>query len=201
MKKAQERGVIEIRQVNIRDFASGKHRKVDDRPSGGGPGMIMMPEPIDGALRHVKREMSRIIYLSPQGVPLKAQKCREFAREEHLIVLCGHYGGVDARVLELHKVEEVSIGDYVVLSGCSAAIVFVEAIVRFLPGVLGNSESADCDSFEQGMFDAPQFAGPEEFCGLRIPEVLKSGHHKVIKEWRQTQAREKTKKVRPELLA
>jgi tRNA (guanine37-N1)-methyltransferase len=200
LKRARERGLLDIQLTDIRDFATGKHRKVDERPFGGGPGMVMMPEPISAAIKHAKGEKSKVIYLSPQGTPLTAKKSRELAKEEHLILLCGHYEGVDERILMTQIDEEISIGDYVMTSGCPAAVVLVDTVARFIPGVIDNEEATDCDSFEDGLFDAPHFAGPEEFEGIKVPEVLKSGHHANIREWRNKQAYEKTRRVRPDLI-
>lgn len=200
LKRARERGLLDIRLTDIRDFASGRHRKVDERPFGGGPGMVLMPEPVAKAIEKVRKEKSKVIYLSPQGAPLDAKKCRELSSEEHLILLCGHYEGVDERVLMTHVDEEISIGDYVLTSGCPAAVVLVDALARFIPGVIDNEEAAECDSFEEGIFDAPQYAGPDEFEGIKVPEVLKSGHHAHIDAWRKAQAYQKTRQVRPDLI-
>jgi len=200
LKRARERGLLDIRLTDIRDFATGKHRKVDERPFGGGPGMVMMPGPIEAAIKQAKGEKSKVIYLSPQGMPLTAKKCRELAKEEHLVLLCGHYEGVDERVLMTQIDEEISIGDYVLTSGCPAAVVLVDAVARYIPGVIDNEEATGCDSFEDGVFDAPHFAGPDEYEGYKVPDVLKSGHHANIKAWREQQAYEKTRRVRPDLI-
>lgn len=195
LKRAQEKGLLEIEQVNIREFAENKHRKVDDRPFGGGPGMVLMPEPLIKAIRSRKKEGSRVILLSPQGVKLSAKKCAELAKEKHLILVCGHYEGVDERVMQEID-EEISIGDYVLTSGCAAVIVLVDAVARFIPGVLGDEESASQDSFqEEGLFDAPHYTRPVEFEGVRVPEVLRSGNHAAIANWRKEKAIEKTRKV------
>jgi tRNA (guanine37-N1)-methyltransferase len=198
LKKAQEKGILEINLVDIRTFA-GKHGKVDDRPYGGGPGMVLMPGPTCAAIRSVKKEGSYVVYLSPQGKKLSAQKCEELAQKEHLVLLCGHYEGVDERVLtEVH--EEISIGDYVLTNGCLAAIVVLDATVRFIPGVLGHEDAALQDSFQDGIFDAPHYTRPEVFEGMAIPEVLKTGNHAKIAKWRHDRAREKTRRIRPEML-
>ncbi len=200
LKRARERCLLEIELVNIRDFAEGKHRKVDERPCGGGPGMVLMPGPTITAIRKSKQQGAHVIYLSPQGRPLNAKRCRELAKQSHLVLLCGHYEGVDERVLMTEVDEEISIGDYVLTSGCPAAVVLVDAIARFIPGVIDNEEAPWQDSFEEGIFDGPHFAGPEEFEGLKVPEILKSGHHAKIKEWRKERAYEKTCRVRPDLI-
>ncbi len=200
LKRAQEKGLIDIHLTNIRDFAEGKHKKVDDRVFGGGSGMLLMPEPTCKAIRHVKTEKARVIYLSPQGKPLTAEVCQRLAAETHLVLLCGHYEGVDERVLEKEVDEEISIGDYVLTNGCVAAIVLVDAVSRFIPGVLGKEEAAEQDSFQHGVFDAPHYTRPVEFEGIAVPEVLRGGNHEEIKKWRDQMALRKTQKVRPELL-
>lgn len=199
IKLAIANGILDIRLIDIRDFADNKWRRVDDRPYGGGPGMVMMPEPVAKAIRSVKTPESRVIYLSPQGSPLNAAKCRDLAKHPHLILLSGHYEGIDERVLEKEIDEEISIGDYVLTSGCAAAVVLVDAVARFIPGVIGDERSADQDSFEGGILDFPHYTRPEEFEGIKVPEVLLSGNHKNIAEWRKKKALEKTKRVRPDL--
>ncbi len=199
MKRARSRGILDIRCSDIREFSTGKHRKVDERPFGGGPGMVLLPGPVVSAIRSVRGNHSRVIYLSPQGAPLNAEKSRSLAKEEHLVLLCGHYEGVDERVLIREIDEEISVGDYVLTSGCPAAVVLVEAVARFIPGVIDNEEASSQDSFEEGIFDAPHYAGPREFEGLAVPEVLLSGDHSKINTWRREQAYKKTRKIRPDL--
>jgi tRNA (guanine37-N1)-methyltransferase len=195
LKRAQEKGLLEIEQVDIRDFAEDKHKKVDDRPFGGGPGMVLMAAPLTRAIRSRKKEGSRVILLSPQGPKLTAKKCAELAQEKDLILVCGHYEGVDERVMQ-DVDEEISIGDYVLTSGCAAAIVLIDSTIRFIPGVLGDEESAAQDSFQEaGLFDAPHYTRPVEFEGVKVPEVLLSGNHAAIARWRREKAIEKTKKV------
>lgn len=200
IKRARERGLIEIEHTNIRDFAESADRRVDDRPYGGGPGMVLMPGPVVAAIRDVKKPESKVIYMSPQGKQLKAAKCRELANEKHLILLCGHYEGIDQRVLDLEVDEEISIGDYVLTNGCLAAIVLIDAVARFIPEVLGHASAAQEDSFEQGLLDYPHYTRPPEFEGLSVPEVLLSGHHQKVAHWRNQQALKKTRQVRPDLL-
>lgn len=200
IKQAKKKGIIDIRLIDIRDFAENKHRKVDDRPYGGGPGMVLMPEPLTSAIRSVKTENSRVVYLSPQGPVLTASKSRELANLEHLILVCGHYEGIDERVLQRDIDEELSIGDYVLTNGCLAAIVVVDAMVRFIPGVLGHDQATHEDSFENGILDCPHYTRPEVFEGVPVPEILRSGDHKKIAEWRHEKALEKTKRMRPDLL-
>lgn len=199
IKRARERKLVDIRLTDIRDFAAGRHQKVDDRPFGGGPGMVLMPEPVVAAIRSCRLVKSRVVYLSPQGKPLTAARCAELAQEEHLILLCGHYEGVDERALQLEVDEEISIGDYVLSNGCAAAIVLVDAVCRFIPGVIGHPEAVEQDSFQQGIFDSPHYTRPEIFEGLDVPEVLRSGNHAAIAKWRREQAMNKTSRVRPEL--
>lgn len=202
LKRAIEAGILEINHVNIRDFACNKWNRVDDRPYGGGPGMVLMAEPVTKALRSVKVPTAHTVYLSPQGKPLTAAKCRKLAQKEHLILLCGHYEGVDERVLESEIDEEISIGDYVLTNGCLAAIVLVDAVSRFVEGVLGHPDAASCDSFEEKkcVFDCPHYTRPEEFEGKKVPDILLSGNHREIARWREGRALEKTLKVRPELI-
>lgn len=200
IKQAREAGIVDIRLIDIRDFAENKWRRVDDRPYGGGPGMVLMAEPVCKAIRSVKKSGSRVIYLSPQGTPLKAAKCRALAQESHLILLSGHYEGIDERVLQKEVDEEISIGDYVLTNGCLPAIVLVDAVLRFVPGVIGDTRAADQDSFEGGVFDCPHYTRPEVFEGEEVPSVLLSGNHQKIAEWRAEAALQKTKRVRPEFI-
>ncbi len=198
---ARKNGIIDIQLIDIRQFADNRYRRVDDRPYGGGPGMVMMPKPVVNAIRSVKQQKSHVVYLSPQGTILDAKKARELAQYEHLILLCGHYEGIDERALS-EVDEEISIGDYVLTNGCLPAIVLIDAVVRFIPGVLGHAGAADEDSFEaakEGMFDCPHYTRPEVFEEKSVPDVLLSGNHKKIIEWRHEQAKKKTSRVRPDL--
>lgn len=201
LKRAQEKGLLTINLLDIRDFADNRFHRVDDRPYGGGPGMVMMPQPVTAAIRHVKEPKARLIYLSPQGRPLNAAKCRQLAQEQHLILLCGHYEGIDQRVLDEEVDEEISIGDYVLTNGCLAAIVLLDAVSRFIPDVLGHASAADEDSFEGGRLDYPHYTRPEVFEGRSVPSVLLSGNHQEIAKWRLEQAMKKTLDVRPDLHA
>lgn len=198
--RARQSRLITLRQTNIRDFATNKHHRVDDRPFGGGPGMVMMAEPVVDAVSSVLTPASRLIYLSPQGKPLDAALCRSLAVEEHLVLLCGHYEGIDERALQVLGTEEISIGDYVLTNGCVAAIVLVDAVVRFVPGVLGHEEAAGQDSFEDGLLDCPHYTHPRCYRGLEVPPVLLSGDHKKIAAWRHAEAIKKTKRTRPDLI-
>jgi tRNA (guanine37-N1)-methyltransferase len=199
IKRARERNLLDIRLTDVRQFAEGKHNKVDDRPYGGGPGMVMMPKPLCQAIRSVKNDDTHVIYLSPQGKPLTAETCQRLSKLKHLVLVCGHYEGVDERVIEKEVDEEISIGDYVLTSGCIAAIVLVDAVSRFVPGVLGHEEAALQDSFQDQKFDAPHYTRPPEFEGLLVPEVLMDGNHKEIQKWRHQKAIEKTMRIRPDL--
>jgi tRNA (guanine37-N1)-methyltransferase len=203
LSRAQERGLIEIRHTDIRDFSTDKNGRVDDRPFGGGPGMVLAPQPVADAIRSVRRSGSHVIYLSPQGSLLKAAKCQELAQKKHLIFLCGHYEGIDERVLQAEVDEEISIGDYVLTSGCPAAVVVIEAVARFIPGVIGHPDAVNEDSFQQGIFDSPHWTRPEKWVDrgqeIGVPEVLLGGNHAEIRKWRLAQALKKTNRVRPEL--
>jgi len=184
---------------NLRDFSKDKHSKVDDRPFGGGPGMVLTPQPLFDALKSVKNEKSRIIYLSPQGKKLNSTICKRLSMEDHLILICGHYEGIDQRVIDKEVDEEISIGDYVLTNGCAAAIVLVDAISRFIPNVLQNPESSKNDSFEENIFEGPQYTRPNEYDGMVVPEVLVNGNHKDILDFKKNEALKKLKEVRPDL--
>jgi len=200
IKLARAKGLIEVNLVDIREFADNKHNRVDDRPYGGGPGMVLMPEPVAKAIRSVKTPESLVVYLSPQGERLTAAKCRDLAQCKHLILLCGHYEGIDERVLQSDVDQEISIGDYVLTNGCLPAIVLLDAVVRFIPEVLGHKDAAGEDSFEKGLLDCPHYTRPEIFEGVSVPEVLRNGDHKKIVEWRRRMAYEKTQRVRPDMI-
>jgi tRNA (guanine37-N1)-methyltransferase len=199
IKQARKKGLLDIRLTDIRDFAEPPHYRTDERPYGGGPGMVMMAEPVTKAIRSAKTPEARVIYLSPQGPVLTAAKCKELAQLPHVVLLCGHYEGIDERILETEVDEEISIGDYVLTNGCLAAIVLVDAVIRFVPGVLGHKDAANEDSFEP-LLDCPHYTRPEKFENSNVPEVLLSGNHKKIAEWRRETAFKKTQKVRPDLL-
>lgn len=198
--RAREKGLIEINLIDIRDFAIGRHSQVDDRPYGGGPGMVLMPDPVVQAVRSRQTPKTHVVYLTPQGKPLNAAKSRELAQKKHLVFLCGHYEGIDERAIELVVDEEISVGDMVLTSGCPAAITCVDAISRFIPGVVGKEEGVEQDSFENNLFDTPHYTRPEVFENLRVPEVLLQGHHAKIEAWRLEKAKEKTRRVRPDML-
>lgn len=201
LKRAQEKGLVNIEHVNIRDFSKDKHRSVDDKPYGGGPGMVMTPQPISDAIQSVRRERSHVIYLSPKGQVLKAKKCEQLAKEEHIILLCGHYEGIDQRVIELEVDEEISIGDYILTSGAPAALVLIDAVMRFVPGVIGHKDAAFQDSFhiEEGL-EPPRYTRPPEFRGLKVPEVLLSGDHQKREKWEKEQSLAQTRERRPDIV-
>ena len=200
LKRAQKSGLVAVRVHNLRDFTHDKHRVVDDKPYGGGPGMLMKPEPIFEAVETIRREESCVVLMTPQGAPLTQERAQEFSRKPHLVIICGHYEGVDERVREALVDEEVSIGDYVLTNGALAAAVFVDAVVRLLPGVLGDEQSAGDESFSSGLLEGPQYTRPPEFRGMQVPEVLLSGNHEAVARWLAKSARQRTKERRPDLL-
>jgi tRNA (guanine37-N1)-methyltransferase len=200
LKRAQNKGRVTVRVHNLRDFTHDKHRVVDDKPYGGGPGMLMKPEPIFEAVETFQRADSCVVLMTPQGPALTQARAQEFSRRPHLVIICGHYEGVDERVREALVDEEVSIGDYVLTNGALAAAVFVDAVVRLLPGVLGDEQSAGDDSFASGLLEGPQYTRPPEFRGMQVPEVLLSGNHEAIAKWRAEWARQRTRERRPDLL-
>ena len=218
MKRAQEKGIVALNIHNLRDWTTDKHHIVDDAPFGGGQGMVMKPEPIFAAVEDLKRQTpnvqrstsnaqsnielqtSKIILMSPAGRRFDQQLANQLSQESHLIIVCGHYEGIDHRVIE-HLVDvEISIGDYVLTNGATAAVVLVDAIVRLLPGALGHEQSAADDSFASEFLEAPQYTRPAEFRGWQVPEVLLSGNHAEIAKWRKEQAIKRTRKNRPDLL-
>lgn len=198
--RAQQSGILDIRTHNIRDYADNKHKKTDDYPFGGGAGMVMMVQPIVDCIEHVLNgEKARRILLSPRGKVLTPELAKELAGEEHLLLLCGHYEGVDERAMTVID-EEISIGDYVLTGGELPAMVLVDCLSRFIPGVLGCSESTEDESFSEGLLEYPQYTRPADFRGMQVPEILLNGHHANIKKWRHEQAEQKTKQQRPDLL-
>ena len=200
LKRACDRGLIQVNIYNIRDFTHDKHHIVDDKPYGGGQGMLLKPEPIFEAMDSIKRVKSCVIYMTPQGQPLTQQLARRFASESHIVIICGHYEGIDERVREALVDQEVSIGDYVLTNGALAASVFIDVVVRLLPGVLGDEQSAEDDSFSTGLLEGPQYTRPPVYRGMKVPDVLLSGDHKVIRLWRREQSKKRTKERRPDLL-
>ena len=203
LKRAQERGLLEINLVNIRDFSTNKHHTVDDAPYGGGAGMVMGPEPLFGAVEYVSRElgfMPGVVLMIPQGRPFSQALAANLSREKNLIIICGHYEGIDERVRDTLVTDEVSIGDYVLTGGELPAAVLVDAVARLIPGVLGEAASAEEESFTTGLLEYPHYTRPREYRGLEVPEVLLSGHHEEIRKWRRRQSLLRTLERRPELL-
>jgi tRNA (guanine37-N1)-methyltransferase len=198
--RAKEKGLLEWACVNPRDFSEDKHHKVDDRPFGGGPGMVMMVVPLEKAVKSVKTKASKVIFLSPQGEAFTDRKASALAKEKHLVLVCGRYEGVDERALDLFD-EELSIGDYVLTGGELPAMVVADAVTRKLPGVLKKEDAAESESFVSGLLDFPQYTRPRVWRGLEVPEVLFSGDHKKIAEWRHKAARAATKRKRPDLMS
>ncbi len=197
--RASEKGILNINAVNIRDFSTNKHRKTDDTPFGGGAGMVMMAQPIFDALRSVGAENKRIIYMSPRGRRLDGELARSLAQEEDLVFLCGHYEGIDERIIDYWHPEEVSIGDYILTGGELAAMVVIDATARLIPEVLGNNDSIMEESVYSGLIEYPQYTKPREYEGMGVPEVLLSGNHKAIAQWQLEKGCEITKERRPDL--
>lgn len=197
--KATEKGIIDINLINIRDFSEDKHNKVDDTPYGGGAGMVMKPDVVYSAYNSIKAEDAKVIYMSPQGKKLNQKKVEELSKENHLIILCGHYEGIDQRVLDKIVDEEISIGDYVLTGGELPAMVLIDTISRYVDGVI-SGESTSEESFSNGLLEYPQYTRPEVFMGEKVPEVLLSGHHENINKWRRQESLKNTLKKRPELL-
>ena len=201
LKKAQDNGLFSVNVTNIRDYSLDKHHKVDDTPFGGGAGMVMAPQPLHDAICSIDKDhVCRRIYLSPKGKTLSQSKVEELSKEKNLMFVCGNYEGIDQRVIDLDIDEELSIGDYVLTGGELPAMVTINAVVRYIDGVLGNSESVNEESFSNGLLEYPQYTHPQEFEGLKVPEVLLSGNHQNIAKWRYEKQLEITKERRPDLL-
>lgn len=200
LKRAQEAGLVAIRCVNLRDFATGPHRTTDDRPYGGGPGMVMKPEPVFKAVESLREPSSKVILMTPQGEPYRQSTAMALSKESHLIFICGHYEGVDERIRTGLADLEISIGDYVLTNGVLSAAVVVDSVVRLLPGALGGEGAADDESFTTGRLEYPQYTRPPDFRGMTIPDILTSGNHAAIAQWRLEQSRQRTQSRRPDLL-
>ena len=198
--KAQEKKLLDINIVNIRDYSTDKHKKCDDYPFGGGAGMVMMAQPIYDAFQAVKSEKTHTIFMSPSGKTLTQKRVVELSKLEDIVILCGHYEGVDQRVIDLLVDEEISIGDYVLTGGELPAMCLIDSISRFIPNVLHSDESTQEESFSNGLLEYPQYTRPEDFMGIKVPSVLLSGHHKNIENWKREKSVEKTMQVRPDLL-
>lgn len=206
--RAHKQGIWQFRAINPRSFTQDVHKTVDDRPFGGGPGMVMLAEPLNQAIETAKNEQKqqrdatpKVIYLSPQGVPFTHAKAEELAQESGLILLCGRYEGIDERLLESQVDEEICVGDFVVSGGELPAMMLIDAVLRLKEGVLGDTQSAEQDSFANGLLDCPHYTRPTEFNGMKVPEVLLSGNHALIANWRLTQSLKRTLSRRPDLLA
>ncbi len=209
IRRAKEASIVEINLHDLRDWTDDKHKKVDDRPFGGGDGMVLKPDPIFRAIENLVGtcervdypEGTRVVLLSPQGKPLRQADAKAFAGDrKHIVMICGRYEGVDERVNQALVTDEISIGDYVLSGGEPAAVVLADAIVRLLPGALGNEASAENDSFSEGIFDFPNYTQPRDFKGMKVPEILLSGDHGEIEKWRKEKALEKTERIRKDLL-
>ena len=202
LKRAMDKGLAEVHFHNLRDFGLGKHRQVDDEPYGGGAGMVMMIEPLDQCISELKsqRNYDEVIYLTPDGETLNQKIANSLSIQKNLILLCGHYKGIDQRVRELHITKEISIGDYVLTGGELAACVLADSVIRLLPGVLNDEQSALTDSFQDNLLSPPIYTRPSEYKGLKVPEVLLSGNSKKIEEWLNDEAVKITQEKRPDLL-
>ena len=197
--KAEEKNLIDINVINIRDFSKNKHKKVDDTPYGGGAGMVMQADVVYEAYKSIKDEKAKVIYLTPQGKVLNQKKVEKLSKEEHLILLCGHYEGIDQRVIDKIVDEEISIGDYVLTGGEIPAMVLIDSVSRYVDGVLSEDSTSE-ESFSQGILEYPQYTRPETFEEVKVPEILLSGHHENINKWRRCEALKNTYLKRPELL-
>ncbi|MDV2448710.1 tRNA (guanosine(37)-N1)-methyltransferase TrmD [Elizabethkingia anophelis] len=202
LKRAMQKGIAEVHFHHLREWGLGKHRQVDDEPYGGGAGMVMMIEPIDNCISSLKveRNYDEVIYLTPDGETLNQKIANTLSIQENLIFLCGHYKGIDQRVRELHVTKEISIGDYVLTGGELAACVLADSVIRLIPGVLNDEQSALTDSFQDDLLSPPIYTRPEEYKGLKVPEILLSGHTQAIEDWRYDEATRITQEKRPDLL-
>jgi tRNA (guanine37-N1)-methyltransferase len=200
IKRARDTGRLDLKIHQLRDYTHDRHKTVDDRPFGGGPGMLLKPEPIFEAVEAIAREKTRVILMSPAGRPFTQAVARELAQQDDLLIVTGHYEGFDERIREQLADDELSIGDYVLTNGALPAMVVVDAVTRLLPGVLGDDESSKDESFSGGLLEYPQYTRPAEFRGLKVPEVLLSGNHAEIAKWRAEQAGKRTKERRPDLM-
>ena len=202
VKRAREAGILDFRVVNLRDYTHDRHKTVDDRPFGGGPGMLLKPEPIFEAVENLATEKTRVLMMTPSGRPFNQPLARELSQEEHLLILCGAYEGFDERVRTLVD-DEISIGDYVLTNGAMPAMIIIDAVTRLLPGVLGDEQSSADESFSHpagAALEYPHYTRPAEFRGMKVPDVLLSGNHAEIEKWRREQARKRTEERRPDLL-
>ena len=201
IKRAREAGILELGIHNLRDYTHDRHKTVDDKPFGGGPGMLLKPEPIFEAVEHLANDQTRVVLLTPSGRTFRQEIAREFAATSHLLLISGSYEGFDERVREQLADDEISIGDFVLTNGALPAMIIIDAVTRLLPGVLGDDESSHDESFSHGLLEYPHYTRPADFRGMKVPEILLSGHHAEIAKWRAEQARLRTKEKRPDLLA
>jgi tRNA (guanine37-N1)-methyltransferase len=200
IKRARHAGLLDLQLHQLRDWTHDRHKTVDDRPFGGGPGMLLKPEPIFEAVESLKREKTRVVLMSPAGRKFEQSIARELATQEHLLIVTGHYEGFDERIREALADDELSIGDYVLTNGALPAMVVIDAVTRLLPGVLGDDASSSEESFSHGLLEYPQWTRPAEFRGMKVPEVLQSGNHAEIAKWRAEQAKKRTQEQRPDLI-
>lgn len=200
IKRARQAGLLELQLHQLRDWTHDRHKTVDDRPFGGGPGMLLKPEPIFAAVESLQREPTRVVLMSPAGRKFDQSIARELAQQEHLLIVTGHYEGFDERIREALADDELSIGDYVLTNGALPAMVVIDAVTRLLPGVLGDDASSREESFSAGLLEYPQWTRPAEFRGMKVPEVLQSGNHAEIARWRAGQAKQRTQEQRPDLI-
>jgi tRNA (guanine37-N1)-methyltransferase len=200
IQRARTNGVLDLKVTNLRDYTHDRHKTVDDRPFGGGPGMLLKPEPVFEAVESLAQEKTRVILLSPSGRKFSQAVARELSREEHLLLVCGSYEGFDERIREALADDELSIGDYVLTNGALPAMVIIDAVIRLLPGVLGDDQSSQDESFSHELLEYPHYTRPAEFRGMKVPGVLVGGNHAEIARWRQEQARLRTRRQRPDLL-
>ena len=198
--KALEKGIWSLNTFDLKDYGLGPHKSVDEKPSGGGPGMILRADVLDSAINDCFKKDRPMIYFSPKGKPLDQEMIERFSVINGVSIICGHFEGIDQRIIDLHDIEEISIGDYILSGGEVATIVFLDSLVRLLPNVMGNGDSKKIESFADGLLEYPQYTKPNEFKGLKIPDILLSGNHKAIKEWQENQSLSLTKLRRPDLI-
>jgi len=198
--KALKKGIWSLNIYDLKEYGLGPHKSVDEKPSGGGPGMVLRADVIDTAINNCFKKDRPLIYFSPKGKPLNQDTIEKFSSTKGVSIICGHFEGIDQRIIDLHDIEEISIGDYILSGGEIATIVFLDSLVRLLPDVLGNNNSKKIETFTDGLLEYPQYTKPNEFKGMKIPDILLSGNHKVIKEWQKNQALSLTKLRRPDLI-
>lgn len=198
--KALEKGIWSLNTFDLKDYGLGPHKSVDEKPSGGGPGMVLRADVLDSAINDCFKKDRPMIYFSPKGKPLDQKMIERFSVINGVSIICGHFEGIDQRIIDLHDIEEISVGDYILSGGEIATIVFLDSLVRLLPNVLGNGDSKKIESFTDGLLEYPQYTKPNEFKGMKIPDILLSGNHKAIKEWQENQSLSLTKLRRPDLI-